>query len=474
MTMFVGRGRELSVLERELARSTPSLVVISGRRRVGKSTLILRALEGKPHVYYQATRVTDVDNQELLKGEAQRALGGDAVLSGLSGWEALLGYFRRRAETSEPGLTVVLDEFPYLADANKALPSIVQKTWDAVRSSGSPFNMILCGSAISFMEELLAERNPLHERQSAELKVAPLPYREAAEFFPGWSAEDRLRGYGVFGGMPYYLSHCDPSRRLADNIRDTILVDGAPLRDEPEHLLQAELQNVARYASILRAVADGCTKRPDIFSQVLGKGEVGTSLTPYFHKLEALRLLRTEVSLDVRDPDRSRNARFFLEDPFLAFHYHFALPYRSSLEAGHAEEVYRDAIAPRLDEYMGERFEEICRQYVHLYGRECLPSAARQVGRIWAGDYDIDVVATLLNGQRVFGECKWSQRPVGLNVLARLRETSRRNAYFRAGTLTHNLLFSRRGFTRELKQVAASDASTLLIDPERLLAGSLP
>lgn len=91
--------------------------------------------------------------------------------------------------------------------------------------------------------------------------------------------------------------------------------------------------------------------------------------------------------------------------------------------------MFREVIAPRLDEYMGERFEDMCRQYVRLHATECLPSAAREVGRIWARDYDIDLAGTLLNGDRVAGECKWWQRLVGRNVLDRLRETSRTNAY---------------------------------------------
>lgn len=468
--MFVGRSRELQVLNRELSRSAPSLVVIYGRRRVGKSTLILRALEDRPHVYYQATRVTDPDSQELLKQQAARALGGDVVLTGLTGWEAIFGYFRRLAETSQPGLTLVLDEFPYLCEAHRALPSIVQKVWDEVRGAGTPLNLILCGSAIAFMEDLLAERNPLHGRQSAKLDVGALSYREAAEFFPRWKSEEILRAYGVFGGMPYYLSLCNSDRTLAENVLAVILMDGAPLREEPEHLLQAELQNVSRYASILRAVADGCTKRPEILNRVLAKGESGTSLTPYFHKLEALRLLRTEVSLDVRDPDRSRNARFFLDDPFLAFHYRFVLPYASALEAGHAEEVFREVIAPRLDDYMGERFEEICRQWIRLYGQELLPSAALEVGRIWAADYDVDVAATLLNGEQVFGECKWWGKPMGQNVLDRLRQTSGQTPYLNRKTEPYHLLFARAGFTPELQVTAAGDPRLILQEPANLLS----
>lgn len=259
--MFVGRQRELAVLQRELNGAKPSLVVVYGRRRVGKSTLILRALEGRAHVYFQATRVTDPDSQELFRRQIGRALGSDPILDGLVGWEALLGYLQRQAEARYPGLTVVLDEFPYLCEANRALPSIVQKVWDGVRATGSPLNLILCGSSISFMEELLAERNPLHGRQSAELDVAPLSYREAAEFFPSWSPEDRLRAYGVFGGMPYYLSLCAPERTLADNIRDVILVDGAPLSEEPEHLLHAELALSPNSWDTQREAVRVCSRR---------------------------------------------------------------------------------------------------------------------------------------------------------------------------------------------------------------------
>lgn len=469
MAGFIGRSRELAILERELTRPGPSLVVVYGRRRVGKSTLLLRALAGKPHVYFQATRVADRDGQALFRQQVERSIGRDPVLTGLVGWEAILAHLRRLAETTHPGLTVVLDEFPYLCEANDALPSIVQKVWDEVRASRSPLHLVLCGSAVSFMEDLLAERNPLHGRQSAQLDVATLSYRDAASFFPRWSAEDRLRAFGVFGGMPYYLSLCDSERSLTDNIHDVILGDGAPLKEEPQHLLQAELKNVARYSSILRAIADGCTFRAEIAGRVLSEGEASSILTPYLHKLEALRLIRSEVSLDVRDPARSRNTRFFLDDPFLAFYFRFVLPYASALEAGHAREVLEDAILPFQDEYMGQRFEEICRQWLRFFGRERLPSSVKEVGRIWGADFDIDVAATLLDGTPVFGECKWWAKPVGANVHVRLQESSGRTSYRRRNTDPWFLLFARRGFTPKLLESAEANPRLLLFGPDELL-----
>lgn len=435
---------------------------------MGKSTLLLHALRDRPHVYFQATRVADLDGQELFRQQALRTLGEDPLLRGLSGWEALLGYTRRLAETSHPGLTIVLDEFPYLCEANQALPSIIQKFWDEVQAARSPLHLVLCGSAIAFMSELLAERNPLHGRQSAELDLAPLSFREAAEFFPEWTPEDRLRAHGVFGGMPYYLSLCDPQRSLSENILDVILADGAPLREEPERLLLAELQNVARYSSILRAAADGCTLRGEISNRVLAPGEAGSSLTPYFHKLHQLRLLRAEASLDVRDRARPRNVRYFVDDPFLTFYFRFVLPLTSALEAGHAAEVLEEVILPHFDEYMGHHFEEICRQWLRLFGKSILGSSAREVGRIWSAHYDLDVAATLLNGDQAFGECKWRRNEAGVNVLDKLRDTSKQTPYRRTPA-PWLLLFSRSGFTADLHAIAKEEPKLILLTPQQLL-----
>src|SRR5262245_19496312 len=125
--MFVGRERELSALDVEFARKGTSLVVVYGRSRAGKSRLLDQALEGRRHVYYQATRVTDADSQALFKAAIAQALGADPLLSGVSGWEGIFAYLRAVAGD---GLVVALDEFPYLCEENGALPSIVQKVWD--------------------------------------------------------------------------------------------------------------------------------------------------------------------------------------------------------------------------------------------------------------------------------------------------------------------------------------------------------
>ncbi len=180
---FVGRQRELTALNRELERDQPSVVIVFGRRRVGKSRLLLEATQERPTIYYQATRVAGSLSLALFKEQVEKTLNGDPVLDGLSDWLGVLSYLETVAADRVPGLTVVLDEFPYLCDSDPSLPSVFQKFCDGLRGRITPMNLVLCGSQISFMEELLAEKNPMHGRQTWELDVAPLPFRDASQFF---------------------------------------------------------------------------------------------------------------------------------------------------------------------------------------------------------------------------------------------------------------------------------------------------
>jgi AAA+ ATPase superfamily predicted ATPase len=464
---FIGRESELRALSRELDRARPSLVVVFGRRRVGKSTLLVYGTASRESIYYQASRIAASENIALFKREIVRVLGESRILDSLHDWLGLLSYLEDAARADHPGLTVVLDEFPYLCEVDPGLPSLVQKVWDGVRSRGTPLKLVLCGSKISFMEKLLAERNPLHGRQTMELDIGPLTYRESAQFFPGWALDDQVYAYGIFGGIPYYLDLCDPGASLEENVREIILEKGAPLSDEPIHILQAELQTVTRYATILRAVAGGCTTSGEIIGRVPEIRDA-SQLAPYVQKLQGLRLIRVVRSLDASERERDR--RYYLDDPFLAFWYRFCLPQLSALASGHAGEVYRFSIAPSLDDYMGDVFEWICRDYIRLYAQEILGVPASEVGQIWAAGFDLDVAGTLLDRNAVFGECKWWRDRVGENVLDHLIENAGQTAYGRDAPGREYFVFSRSGFTGHLEARAARDPALHLAGLGQLLA----
>ncbi len=466
--MFIGRVDELARLRDEFAANRPSLLVVYGRRRVGKSTLLREAAKDVPHVLYQATRVTAALNLEALKAEIARALGPDDLLGGLSDWLGVLAYLARAAE-ARPGLVVVLDEFPYLAEAEPALPSIVQKFWDGGAAAPGRLNLVLCGSMVAHMEDLLAERNPLYGRKTLALDVAPLPFQDAAAFFPSRIAEERLLAYAVFGGVPFYLQLCDPGASLEQNVTRLLLTNAGPLVDEPTVLLQSELREVQRYASILAAIADGCTKLGDISGRIR---EVGGSsgLGPYMERLERMRLVRAVRSMDAEP--KSRDRRYVIADPLVAFWHRFVRPNLSSIVQGFGAEVWRHQIAPLLDGYMGRAFEEVCREHARRHAQDSLPAPAQEVGQVWAADYDIDVAGRLLDGSMLFGECKWSRNEIGPEVLDLLVSRSERTAYGRGVSRRHFVLYARTGFTPSL--LSAAPAGVTLHTPDTMLGLAPP
>jgi AAA+ ATPase superfamily predicted ATPase len=468
--MFIGRTQELARLREEFANNRPSLLIIYGRRRVGKSELLREATRDIPHVLYQATRVTAGLNLEAFKTELTRALGSDDILLGLGDWLGVLTWLARKAQEI-PGLVVVLDEFPYLAEADPALPSIIQKFWDSGEPGRGRLNLVLCGSMIAHMEDLLAERNPLYGRKTLTLDVTPLPVRDAARFFPDYSAEDKLMAYGIFGGIPFYLQLCDPQVSLQQNVIKLLLTNTGALVDEPTVLLQSELRDIQRYASVLAAIADGCTKFGDISNRIDDRGD-SKKLAPYLERLERMRLVQAIKSMDASP--KSRDKRYFIADSLMTFWHRFVRPNLSSISQGFGEEVWRLKIAPHLEEFMGGRFEVICREHARRYSQERLPSPALEIGQVWAADYDIDVAGKLLDGSMLFGECKWRRGLVGEDVRFALTERAEKTAYGRDVTQRHFVIYARTGFKVTLIKTAGQDNGIILHTPDSILDGARP
>ena len=302
MSDFIGRERDLTVIRKELDAARPSLMIVYGRRRIGKSTLLQEASKGRPSVYFQATRLEEPLNIAAFKNDIGQALGPDPELDGIGDWLGVLHHLARRAQ-KHPGLAVVLDEFPYLADGNQALPSVIQKFWDSGAPKDGSLKLVLCGSMISQMEELLSERNPLYGRRTLSLEIKPMPQRECSEFLPEWDPIDLITAHSIFGGIPYYLGLCDPTQSLATNIERMFLAPAAPLQEEPDFLLQSELREMRRYSSIIAAIANGATKPSEIIGRVAGLKD-SAQLFPYMDKLMHMRIVERARSLDADEHSR--------------------------------------------------------------------------------------------------------------------------------------------------------------------------
>lgn len=463
---FHGREREQEQLRSELEKPSPSLIIVYGRRRIGKSTLLKHVVRGRPHIYFQATIGPGVINLQGFKDEVTRAIGGSPVLDGLGSWEGILHYLADAAEARQ-GLSIIIDEFPYLLEDDKSLPSVLQRFWDAGAARAGNLKLILCGSAVSQMRALLSESNPLYGRTTKRLSLGQLPLRDMAEFFPDYQVEEVIKTYAVFGGVPHYLSLCDPSLPFRQNVINLLMQESGALLDEPEFLLKTDFDKPRMYSGILSAIAGGRSSLGEIANRL---SVSSTDLSVYLDRLRIVDLVRVERSLHA--DDKSKNRRYRLNDRLLTFWHEFVGPNRSAIANGFGEQVFDQILERSFSDFMGAAFEEICRQYAARHIGEVTGGVhARVVGSLWGfKDFDIDVAGDLLDGTPFFGEVKWRSVKVDLGMVRTLRERALASGYEsdRPGKVL--LFFSRSGFRPEVEKEAKVDASLKLISPEMLLA----
>jgi uncharacterized protein len=462
--MFVGRTRELKRLDEELSRARASLIVVSGRRRVGKSRLLLEAVQNRQKVFFQAARVSSELNLDAFKRQVSGSLGPSPILDGIADWEGVFHYISQLSTETHGNVVVVIDEFPYITDSDKSLPSVLQRFWDAEIHKGGGMKLVLCGSSISQMDELFAERNPLYGRVTMQMNVKPLPLRDAAMFFPDYSAEDLVVAHAVFGGMPYYLQLCDHQADLRTNVVNLLLSETGALVDEPNTLLQSELRDPAFYSSILSAISQGCTTTNEVAGRV-GRSDT-RSLGPYLETLRRLDLISVSKSMDASE--KARNLRFAINDRLIAFWHWFVRPNLTAIAEGNGHEVYDGIIATKLSEYMGTAFERICLDHTRQFAKEIMGSSTQEVGQIWSADYDIDVSGRLIDGAYFYGECKWRSVRLDLGMVNTLKNRSDLTEYGRRHPGKQFLFFSKNGFEPEVEELLRSDASVHLLSLDDL------
>jgi AAA+ ATPase superfamily predicted ATPase len=471
--MFINRDQEIGALEQMYRTRNAEFFVLYGRRRVGKTELLLQFCKDKRSIYFLASQLKERDHLHQLIEVAEHVID-DPLLQNITfnDWESALIYFAQKSQ--EERLILVLDEFQYLCEDNAALPSLIQRFWD-LHGKNSNLFLILCGSQVSFMErEVLAERSPLYGRRTGQLQLIPLSYRDSGSFFLEYSSKEKLIIYGILGGIPAYLnrfafhfsqhSQQTSKRTIEQHIKEELLTPQGYLFDEVNFLLRMELRDPRTYASLLQAIAGGATRLNEISQRV---GLETTNANKYLSVLRELGLIKRETPLTERAPQKSRKGLYKIADNYLNFWFRFVLPNRSLIESGNADLVYQQMIAPHLSDYMGSIFEDVCRQYIKFYWEKKLKVAPKQVGAHWESNLEIDVLTENVDGSHWFGECKWWEAVVGENILDRLIEkTTKVPDQWQQNP--RYVLFSASGFTDSLKQ-RASKEDVILIELKDLL-----
>ncbi len=462
--MFIGRETELKFLNDKYETAGGQLVVLYGRRRVGKTETLREFCKGKPHVFFSCTQTTDrVQLQKFSKQVLKENIPARNYITEFADWEKA---FRAILDLpyGESKKLIVIDEFPYMCKGNKSIPSILQNLWDAELRDANVM-IVLCGSAMSFIEkDLLAEKNPLYGRATGIYKMKEMGFYDAVKFFPEYTPRDKVIAYSVLGGIPHYLRQWDPKRSVAENIRQNILTKGCILYSEVEFLLHQELRETPIYNSIIEAVALGNTTLNNISQKSLVEDTSKTSV--YLKNLIELGIVEREFSVDAKLKEQANGSRgtYRLTDNFFRFWYAFGLTNFSQLEDGDVEGVYEYIVEPALHEFAAFTFEDVCREFVReLQKKHALPFRFTRMGR-WTGNTtvrdtktesglrtantEIDLLAIDQSGtEYLVGECKFKKERFTygeyLDTLAKLTP-QKKAANF------HYALFSENGFDEKI------------------------
>jgi len=437
---FIGRQEELALLHRAFSDSVSGLIPIYGRRRVGKSELILRFLRDHEGIYFLGKQAPQaLQLREFLEEAA--AATGEPLLATLpaDGWKRALTAVTERWR-KPARLVLVFDEFQWTVEASPELPSVIQELWDRSWSRSGNVLLILCGSYVGFMErEVLGRKSPLFGRRTAQILLRAFDYRTAVAFHPRWGHEEQARAYFICGGVPLYQKSFGAGKSVEANIVSQILDEYSALRREPEFLLHEELREVDNYYAILVALAAGHSTNRAI-SAATGIEE--RSLHYYLQQLMELGYLRRRYPLTGTRPV-TRHVRYALDDPLLRFWFRFVFPNTSYIAQRGPERAFRDRIRPHLDAYFGACFERLCREAMpFIYAAEGV-TAGFEVGEYWDRGAQIDIVSLREDGWTDIGECKWGSIQAGRSPQA---EFDRRVAAY---PNSRGATICRRIFTRQ-------------------------
>lgn len=455
---MIGRKEELERLESLYQSNKFEFLIMYGRRRVGKTT-ILQEFAGKhKSIFFSAQEKNDALNLADFSEVLQRYFEGN-YMTAFPDWRTALDYVGRKAGSER--IVLIIDEFPFMAAANPSIKSILQHRIDHEWKDKNIL-LILCGSSVSFMvNEVMGYKSPLYGRITGSMEIAPFDYLESAEFFPDYSEEDKLLAYGILGGVPRYLNAFDPSRSIRENIEKELLTNGAFLYDEPQTLLRMELREPLVYNSILEAVSNGCNRIVDISNRT---HEEKSKCSKYMLTLQSIRLLEKRVPCG--EPADSKRGIYEITDNFYRFWYRHIFTNQSyygmlGIKAA-CEEIMQG-----LNDYMGPVFEKICLQYlIRLAKAGKLPFVPYKIGKWWGTNPklrqqdDVDALAFNKTGTKaIFCECKFRNRPMPMEEYEDLLTAAEAFPDVRE---KHLIFISKSGYTAPVERRAKEEGVQLL------------
>lgn len=414
---FYGRENELLELEKSFNSKNFEFTVIYGRRRVGKTYLIQKYIEDKECIYYMASQTGDLNLERLsILVNEKMGFGNNGPI--YKDYFTLFQAVGRLAKDKR--MVFVIDEFPYIAESESGISSIIQSMCDHDWKD-TKLHLILCGSSMSFMEkQVLSAKSPLYGRRTSQIKLNPFTFFETKKFLQGMDKEDIAVIHSVTGGVAEYISFVDVKLGLDDNLINLFFNPSGRLFEEPINLLNQELKSPEVYNQIIYAIANGASKNIDISNKT---GISSGSLSPYLKNLIDLGLIKKETPYG---KNSGRKTIYRIKDGCFRFYYKYVLRFQSQIAAYQGEKLYREFVKEDLSNFMGESFEEISYEFFEKINKEAkLPGYVLSYGRWWGNnpiekkEEEIDLLGEGKSFS-IFGEFKWRNRDFEITELDKL------------------------------------------------------
>ena len=468
MENFIGRESELRMLERIYSEESVKTCIVSGRRRIGKSSLLRKFAENRRSIIVQFVRSSEIANVEIIRESVKDLLGYDAEINTLHSALSLL-----KDACSEEKTLLIFDEVPYLLDGNDTATTEMQHFVDSIRSETDSM-VVMCGSSVSFMmEEVLKKKKPLYGRFAFNIELKPLSLQEVRKFHPSISDTDLMRLYLTLGGVPAYHEVVGDTP-YADAVDKYLMNKFAMIVNDIPYDLSEELGGMAGDAfSILESISSG----HNTYAAIMGRtGLNDNRLSGCLKRLCGIHVIEKMNSV----PEARKSNIYVISDRLTSFYFAIIQRYQGLMSSNIG--VY-ESIRPMLYTHLGREFESFCRDLV-TSNYPCENSGSwwgpipirddsgdiirNRDGKPVTEDVDIDVTATIRMGQNrmdLFGECKFTTKKMGFSALNRLEE---RIGYLNGRYNNRLALFSMSGFEDDLEEYAESNG-VLLFGPDVLM-----
>ena len=466
---FIGRKRELSLLDSLYNSDTFEMLIMHGRRRVGKSYLLAHfaKLHSENTIFFTGDKSSEKTNVQNFCEELKRVLKVSDFIDSFEKWSDIYSFFKDK-ELKER-LVIIIDEFTYLYNSNPAYDSGLQNAIDRILKNKNIF-LILCGSEVSVIEEIIDNSSkPLYGRKTAELKLLPFDYMEAREFFPNYSKEDYIKAYSILGGIPLYLKLFDDRLSVKENVIKNCLSQTGVLFNEIETLLRMELKETYFYKNIMLAINAGASTFNTIKERV---DENSAKVAKYMNVLCNLGFIKKEVPCG--EKSNSRNTLYSICDNYFAFYFMFIYKKQNMLNGLISPELYfeREMNDERLNVFIGHRFESICETYLKkLFYDGKMPFFAENLGRWWGNNpvlkkqEEIDLLA-LDDENALICECKYTKEKFDEKQLKDLQDSAlcinRANKRY--------MIFSKNGVSLGVASKIKGDASYSVVTIDELIS----